>query len=202
MEKRITMRKKYGPAMDITDQAEADAYFEQCVQHMMSFGKDRAEAERIERTNLGYYAGYYGNGTRERVERLFRCAHPVFGKIAESGPPTPEEAFAAGAAMAKAAPPPKQETVMSEHTPAPWEPRGAAVTTANDGDIIAVIRSVGPGNNNYEANARLIAAAPDLLEVCRSAMIILEQQLAPIQLGNEMAEAIAKAAPPQPTEGG
>jgi len=82
--------------MNITNQADADLYFEACVEHMMHFGKTREEAEEIERINLGYYAGYYTNETRERVERLFKCAHPDFGKIAEHGAPTFEQAFDAG----------------------------------------------------------------------------------------------------------
>ena len=92
----ITYGDKYGPAMTLMNQAEADAYFERCVQHCMRFGKSRVEAEAIERSNLGYFAGYYSHETRARVERLFRCAHPLFGAIAEKGPPTAEEAFAAG----------------------------------------------------------------------------------------------------------
>lgn len=78
-----TYEEKYDPAMAITDQAEADGYFERLVQHNMSFGTMREEAEGIERANLGYWAGYYSHATRERVERLFRCAHPFFGSIAE-----------------------------------------------------------------------------------------------------------------------
>jgi len=77
-----TLGEKYGPAMKITSQEEADAYFAQCVAHMMSFGYSREEAERIERSNLGYWAGYFDHETRGRVERLFRCAHPVFGSAA------------------------------------------------------------------------------------------------------------------------
>jgi hypothetical protein len=100
MEGEITIGDKYGPAMEITEQAEADAYFEECVQHCMSFGKTREEAESIERQNLGYYAGYYDNDTRLRVERLFRCAHPVFGQAAK-GTPTAEEAFEMGRRAAK-----------------------------------------------------------------------------------------------------
>lgn len=93
----ITIGEKYGPAMSITDQAAADAYFERCVQHTIDrFAKTRAEAEAIERSNLGYYAGYYDNETRARVELLFRCAHPVFGAIAKVGAPTGEEALQAG----------------------------------------------------------------------------------------------------------
>lgn len=99
MKREITIGEKYGPAMKITDQAEADKYFEECVQHMMSFGKSRAEAESIERKNLGYYAGYYDRETRERVEQLFSCVHPIFGK-ATDGVLTAGEALAAGAAFA------------------------------------------------------------------------------------------------------
>jgi hypothetical protein len=94
--KEIMIRDKYGPAMEITEQADADVYFELCVEHSMLFGTERAEAERVERINLGYFAGYYSHETRERVERLFRCKHPVFGAIAEKGPPTPHEALNAG----------------------------------------------------------------------------------------------------------
>ncbi|HVX56947.1 MAG TPA: hypothetical protein VHA37_04395 [Candidatus Saccharimonadales bacterium] len=86
-----------GPAMEITDQAEADEYFELLVERCLE--KEpmlRSMAEAIQRDNLGYFAGYYGNDTRERVERLFKCAHPVFGKIAERGAPTPEQAFEMG----------------------------------------------------------------------------------------------------------
>jgi len=106
--KVMTYGDKYGPAMQIKDQAEADAYFELCVQHSMDlaacgrarfFGKTREEAEAHERTNLGYYAAYYDHETRLRVERLFDCKHPIFG-AAKDGAPTPEEAFAAGAKMA------------------------------------------------------------------------------------------------------
>lgn len=92
---KVTWGDKYGYAMQVTDQAEADAYFEECVQHQLSFGlNDRAAAENIERTNIGYWAGYGYN--REQVERLFRCKHPVFGSVEENGHPTPEQALAKG----------------------------------------------------------------------------------------------------------
>jgi hypothetical protein len=80
----MTNGEKYGPAMEIIDQAAADEYFERLVEHLLANSevRNRAEAEQIERSNLGYYAGYYSNETRERVERLFRCGHPIFGAIA------------------------------------------------------------------------------------------------------------------------
>lgn len=101
MEDKITIGEKYGSAMKITDQAKADAHFEECVQHDMRISNnDRQEAERIERVNLGYFAGYYDHETRLRVERLFKCSHPIFGP-ATSGAPSPEEAFKLGQNMAK-----------------------------------------------------------------------------------------------------
>jgi len=76
----MTVGDKYGPAMQITEQAEADKYFELCVEHTMRISqKSRQEAEDIERSNLGYYAGYYDAETMKRVNRLFHCTHPIFG---------------------------------------------------------------------------------------------------------------------------
>lgn len=98
--KAKTIGEKYSPAMKITEQADADQYFEVCVQDTMGMGKTREEAESIERSNLGYYAGYYNHETRLRVERLFQCQHPVFGD-ATKRQPTPEEAFEAGRKMAQ-----------------------------------------------------------------------------------------------------
>lgn len=97
----VSIGDKYRPAMEITDQAEADAYFERCVEHHMRCQEhegtkpDRAKAEIVERQNLGYYAGYYDHETREVVERLFRCSHPIFGKANERTP-TMWEAIKAG----------------------------------------------------------------------------------------------------------
>lgn len=79
---QITFGEKYAPAMAITDQSEADEYFEACVQHSVhAGGMTREAAEIIERANLGYYAGYYDHETRACVEKLFQCEHPFFGAI-------------------------------------------------------------------------------------------------------------------------
>jgi len=92
---KITIGEKYSPAMVITDQAQADIYFEILVDHNRRFApdRDRADAEKIERENLGYYAMYFGLETRARVERLFKCEHPLFGSIEKNGPPTAKRAF-------------------------------------------------------------------------------------------------------------
>ena len=99
----ISWQEKYDPAMVLTDQTQADAYFEACVEHHLRLlpERSREEAERIERQNLGYWAAYYGDETRYRVERLYACAHPYFGAIAQKGAPTMEEAFAAGVRLGK-----------------------------------------------------------------------------------------------------
>jgi hypothetical protein len=95
--KNATIGESYDPAMKITDQKDALEYFEALVlRNMERSGHSRKEAEDIERQNLAYYAGYFDGETRRRVERLFSCAHPVFGAIAEKGEPTPEEAFKMG----------------------------------------------------------------------------------------------------------
>lgn len=99
--KDITYGDKYGPAMTIETQEDANAYLERLVEHAMLFGRNRHDAEKIERANLGYWAGYYNPEARERVERLFNTQHPVFGKIAERGAPTPEQALSAGMELAR-----------------------------------------------------------------------------------------------------
>lgn len=98
-----TYGEAYGPAMKITDQSEADAYLASLTAGLVGAGRTRAEAEDIVRSNLGYWAGYYDDETRARVERLFRCAHPVFGAIAIKGPPTQDQALRAGLEMGRAA---------------------------------------------------------------------------------------------------
>ena len=92
-----------GPAMMITAQEDADAYFETIVKHAMRMDPDvpRETVERNVRRSLGYFAGYHDEETRERVEHLFDCAHPVFGKVSEGGVPTAEEAVRLGVEAAE-----------------------------------------------------------------------------------------------------
>jgi delta 1-pyrroline-5-carboxylate dehydrogenase len=86
--------------MDVRLQEQADKILKELVEiSMEKHGKSQEDAVALIKENLGYFAGYYSNETRERVERLFDCTHPYFGKIAEKGPPTPEEAFRMGMEM-------------------------------------------------------------------------------------------------------
>lgn len=98
IKEHATIGEAYKPAMEITDQAVADEYFEALVKSCMKDDPSFSivQAEELQRHNLGYYAGYYDNETRARVEALFHCAHPIFGAIAEKGIPTPKEAFELG----------------------------------------------------------------------------------------------------------
>lgn len=90
---RLTIGEAYGPAMKITDPAEAKAYFDALVERNMRVsGNDRTKAEIIERSNLGYFSGYCDRETAERVFLLFDCSHPIFGRTR----PTDEEALKAG----------------------------------------------------------------------------------------------------------
>ena len=94
----MTFGESLGPAMEITDQAEADAYFEALVErHLRITDDSQGRAVEVQKVNLGYYAGYYDSATMARVNRLYKCAHPVFGTTT----PTAEEAFAAGASMSQ-----------------------------------------------------------------------------------------------------
>jgi hypothetical protein len=57
---------------------------------------------------------------------------------------------------------------MSEHTPGPWrlakEPPKIGLTTTLYGFGPKTLGTINTGNDEYFANARLIAAAPDLLQ--------------------------------------
>lgn len=94
--KELTYREALGPAMEITDQEDATRYKEAYIKWQMSFGQSLAKAEETVNINLGYYAGYYSEETRKRIERLFKCSHPIFGAIQENGRPTDEEALQCG----------------------------------------------------------------------------------------------------------
>lgn len=89
------------------------------------------------------------------------------------------------------------------HTAGPWSvvaslPGGAVIVAAKDGAEVADVW----GDNGLPAaaNARLIAAAPDLLEACASVWLMLadtgDNELRLI--ADECRKAIAKATEPRP----
>lgn len=98
----LTYRESLAPAMEITEQEDADQYLAEYIKFQQRKRDERPEeksahtAEQMCKINLGYYAGYYSNETRERVEKLFKCSHPIFGGIAQNGNPSPETAIRKG----------------------------------------------------------------------------------------------------------
>jgi len=95
----------FGPAMEITDQAEADAWFGMIVDFVMKDRPcDRATAESITLQNLGYYSGYYGVETQRRVEKLFRTSHPIFGTVDGGRNLTANQALRLGGDLAEGKP--------------------------------------------------------------------------------------------------
>jgi hypothetical protein len=57
----------------------------------------------------------------------------------------------------------------NEHTPGPWHYDGQAYIFGPKTEMIAMIRGTGEGLPE-DANARLLAAAPDLLAACKMAV--------------------------------
>ena len=87
----------YGPAMDVQTEEEAKAYFAALVRrHIRLTGDSDEEATRVERINVGYYAGYYDADTRQRVYSLYGFGHPFFGRMEAS----PDQLLNAGKAYA------------------------------------------------------------------------------------------------------
>lgn len=96
----LTIGETLAPAMEITDQDDAAQYLKDLTaytQKKIDEGKmkeDGKTAEEIAKSNLAYYAGYYSNETRERVERLFKCEHPIFGSFKKNGELTDDQVLA------------------------------------------------------------------------------------------------------------
>lgn len=97
----LTYADCYDPAMNITDQADADQYKAELIKYQGKFPHEKYSAEQVVNINLGYYAGYYSHEVRERVERLFKVSHPIFGSISDNGAPSAKQALEAGIKAAR-----------------------------------------------------------------------------------------------------
>lgn len=75
---------------------------------------------------------------------------------------------------------------MTQHTTGPWTAKGPDISAA-DGTRIATCGIT----HNYAANARLIAAAPDLLAVAKE--ILNNQEALPAYLVTMAVHAVGKA---------
>jgi hypothetical protein len=99
----LSDREAIEPAMNIVDPDDAAqykaAYMAYIETYLVGGVNERGQtAEELANHNLGYFAGYHSDTVRARVEELFDCAHPIFGKIKERGSPTAAEAFHLGMA--------------------------------------------------------------------------------------------------------
>ena len=98
----LTFAQCLDPAMKVRSQIEADQYLKDYANYILEdinsdpFKDKDADPYEIARTNLGYWAAYFGASTRFRVEKFFKCEHPVFGKVYKLGVPTPAEAYDCG----------------------------------------------------------------------------------------------------------
>jgi hypothetical protein len=80
----LTLGEALGPAMEITEQEDADQYKKAYIEYMKKHLESNPNpmgfvAEYIVDMNLGYYAGYYSSETQQRVQKLFNVTHPIFG---------------------------------------------------------------------------------------------------------------------------
>jgi hypothetical protein len=89
---------------------------------------------------------------------------------------------------------------MSKHTPGPWfvAPRNEVNSAGHNIAMIADLDwgqyrdAEDNGEAEFEANARLIAAAPDLLEALKAAMAFLDENVADPDITAGMAQAYIK----------
>lgn len=89
-------------AMEVGSPDAADEKFELLVSYVMKNSTlERVQAEARTREALGYYAGYYSEEVRERVERLYHCTHPILGPVSKKW--TPDEIFKKGMEMGEMA---------------------------------------------------------------------------------------------------
>ena len=90
---------------------------------------------------------------------------------------------------------------MSKHTPGPWavnrlitsgnQSLGFHITAPRDGSVSPVCVGEDTGYGEIDANARLIAAAPDLLEALK--VIVENGGIGPESMFHDARAAIAKA---------
>lgn len=80
---------------------------------------------------------------------------------------------------------------MSEHTPGHWHASGYAVFAGKN--CIAVCDTDNSKPERYDANARLIAAAPEMLEALRGLANALEMEPGPRGVMDLVPGAIEKA---------
>ena len=76
---------------------EAQEFFKQYIQFILE-DNDKVntieDAERIAKSNFGYFAGYYTQEVCDIIYETYQCSHPIFGDKPFSV--SPEEAYQKG----------------------------------------------------------------------------------------------------------
>lgn len=112
------------PAMRITNELDAEHYFEEYVKYLCAYYHiNKAEAEKNAKENLGYWAAYFSHKVVDRVELLFDAPHPLFSKIKPTlsqvldgwTRPTPSQIFQLGLKMGKEAKEKKENEIRDLH---------------------------------------------------------------------------------------
>lgn len=80
-----------------TNKQEAQNFFKQYIQYILE-DNDKVntieEAERIAKSNFGYYAGYFNQEVCDIIYKTYQCSHPIFGD--KPFAVSPEEAYQKG----------------------------------------------------------------------------------------------------------
>lgn len=92
-----TIGEIFDTALDLAknDTYEAGVFYNAYIDYVRDAnGSTREEAEKIVKSNLGYFAGYYDSKTCDLIYKVYCTEHPVFGK--KPFGISPEDAFNAG----------------------------------------------------------------------------------------------------------
>jgi hypothetical protein len=82
----------------------------------------------------------------------------------------------------------------TKHTPGPWQSSGTAVYAENGREILFGAHNTRSGDaDERRANARLIAASPDLLAAARWMLALIDGGEPMPKPGDEVTEALAAA---------
>lgn len=64
------------------DKQEAQNFFKEYIKYILE-DNDKVntieEAERIAKSNFGYFAGYYNQEVCDIIYETYQCSHPIFG---------------------------------------------------------------------------------------------------------------------------
>ena len=78
-----------------TDKHKAGVFFNAYVDYVRDAnGGSREEAEKIVKSNFGYYSGYFNKEVSDIIYSTYCCEHPIFGK--HPFDVSPEDAYYAG----------------------------------------------------------------------------------------------------------